>query len=417
MTSIEELNNILSRYPNLSVLGKDNNKFNLSLLRFNELAKFELSEEDIGDYFSINNTIRMERETEIFTTGYYEHAIRLLEDRPTLSNHRLFGIREERKLLLHNQDSTVSIEISPISMKLVLTILEKSPADQLEIFFRRIRPMNIGRTEVKNFIDLFQRFLSIKVSASNSYKYKDDKKHLYAIAESSLFNITYNKGISFEFSKSWQYRLLRLRKKASPEIQFPQRTYNAELLAYYQLAVSSSSVILAYILYYNILEYLFPSSNDAILRKRLTETLIKPDFHYSQPKKLNELVNVVRRFDRKSNEGKMLDTVLEQYFMPDEIVDWVTEYETNEGQHYTSKQKILGLETKLDLNPQGIYSSLSQRIYHVRNVLVHNKEGIKEDEQEKRFIPFSGQDEIIAKELPILIWLAEQLILKTGQTL
>lgn len=48
----------------------------------------------------------------------------------------------------------------------------------------------------------------------------------------------------------------------------------------------------------------------------------------------------------------------------------------------------------------------------IRNALVHNKEG-----EIARFIPYSGQEEALHKEVQILIFIAEQLIIKTGKDL
>ncbi len=46
----------------------------------------------------------------------------------------------------------------------------------------------------------------------------------------------------------------------------------------------------------------------------------------------------------------------------------------------------------------------------IRNALVHHKEG-----EVSRFIPFSGQEAILYREIPLLIYLSEQIIIKTGK--
>ena len=46
----------------------------------------------------------------------------------------------------------------------------------------------------------------------------------------------------------------------------------------------------------------------------------------------------------------------------------------------------------------------------IRNALVHNKEG-----EVGRFVPYTGQEEVLNKEVQILLFIAEQMIIKTGK--
>ena len=91
-------------------------------------------------------------------------------------------------------------------------------------------------------------------------------------------------------------------------------------------------------------------------------------------------------------------------------MNWVGEYETTSGAYFTMPQTIFGQSFTLDLNPDNLASSLAKRIYHTRNALVHSKEG-----ELPRFIPFSGQEGVLSSEIPIMLFLAEQLVLKTGE--
>jgi hypothetical protein len=118
---------------------------------------------------------------------------------------------------------------------------------------------------------------------------------------------------------------------------------------------------------------------------------------------------MVRKFDQKMDEQRMLATVLEQNFMADEISTWVADVESAAGTYFTQPQTIFGQSMTLDTNAEGIYASLAARIYFIRNALVHNKEG-----ESARFTPFSGQEAALFKETPLLIFLAEGLIAKSG---
>ncbi len=92
------------------------------------------------------------------------------------------------------------------------------------------------------------------------------------------------------------------------------------------------------------------------------------------------------------------------------LVTWINDYEAGSVSYFTVPQTIFGQSFTLDLNPDNLAPSLAKRIYHLRNALVHSKEG-----ELPRFIPFSGQEAVLSTEIPIILFLAEQLILKTGE--
>lgn len=106
----------------------------------------------------------------------------------------------------------------------------------------------------------------------------------------------------------------------------------------------------------------------------------------------------------------MLQTVLEQYLERDAVRQWIASYEGNNGPHYTDEHEVFGEALRIDISDNQIFPTIAARVYHIRNALVHNKEG-----EISRFIPFSGQEKILLSEAPLLQLIAEELILKTGK--
>jgi hypothetical protein len=272
---------------------------------------------------------------------------------------------------------------------------------------RRTREREDGGTPLLR--DYFGRVLTVKVKAIGEDRHGVSKNKLRDLAISGLFNISFATGVGLTISTSWERSIYRLGRGRDEEPQFPRRTYNNELTAYYQLALSSDSPILAYLALYKVLEFFFTSASETVLHKRLADKIAHPDFTHKSSGQLRQVVSMVRRFDQKMDERRMLATVLEQNFMADEISTWVADAESAAGAYFTQPQTIFGKSMTLDTNDPGIYTSLAARIYFIRNALVHNKEG-----EIARFTPFSGQEAALFKETPLLIFLAEGLIAKTG---
>ena len=371
----------------------------------------QIKDIDVDDYITNRSNIILEPETAIFMPGYYEQVIDLQGPGPSL--FRLMRNPGD-VITLTNQDASISLELSAISARFLFTLFDKDVFKEtmrqrgslVRMFVERMR--REGQTPTLR--DAFGRILTIRVSTSEESRYRNNRTKLRSIAESSLFNVSYGTGVGLNLSKSWERSYYRLQRRRRQDIQFPRRTYKPDLLAYYQLALPSDSLILAYLALYKILEFFYVSASEKVLHRRLVEELVLPDFSHKKTSKLRELATIVRKFDQRMDEQRMLSTVLQEYFMTDEIVGWVNQYEQGNEQYYTAPQTVLGETLTLDLNPDSVAPSLARRIYHIRNALVHNKEG-----DLPRFIPFSGQEELLSKEIAIVMFLAEQLIIKTGE--
>jgi hypothetical protein len=260
--------------------------------------------------------------------------------------------------------------------------------------------------------EAFQRMYTIRLIGSETLAYRNERIKLRKIAEAVLFNLSFGSGTSLNLKTSWERETYRFAERRNEIVQFPKRTYETDLLSYYHLALSTDSLILRYISLYKILEFFFSSSAEQELHARMTERLISPDFSHSKPEQLRQLTTVVRKHDQRMDEQRMLSTVIERFFPPDEIIAWLNSLDENSRQSYIGATPIFGEICSVDTNPESLASSLAKRIYHIRNVLVHNKEG-----ELPRFIPFSGQEAILLKEMPLLVFLAERVILKTGKDL
>ena len=369
-----------------------------------EFSRYEaqVPEEDLEKYISRKDTIEKDN-TSIFKPGYFEQVIKIQSFSP-MGWRRLFG-RDSNSIEIKNSSDSSKIVISSISYDFIFKFI-----NDREFFRVTRRPMIHNRdSDDIEFRDIFSRYKSIKIIVPEEHKFYNEKSELKNIAEAGLFNISYSKGIGINLSNSWDERTRRPIRRRRESLQFPKRIYNSDLLAYYQLALSSDSPILSYLSLYNVLEHFFLSTTEKELHKRLSDYLVTPDFSHNNSIKLRRLTSLVRKFDQKMGEQKMLRTVLEHYFMVDQIVDWVEKHETEKEEYFTVPQELLGDTYTLDLNSDQIYSSLAKRIYETRNALVHSKDG-----EMPKFIPFSGQEKVISNELPLLFFLAENIIIKDG---
>jgi hypothetical protein len=405
MASLDDLQALLQN-TTMTVSEETQDSFSVSFWDID----FSIPKPELDDFIKIKDVISAEPETSIFYPGHYEH---LIESYSPIPLRRPFR-DDDDNFHLSNQDNSLSLEVSSPSLNFILKILQVT---DFHIIRQRTLMNSMQRERLRgesnpHLREAFRRFSTIKIDAIENSPHFNKKAKLLKVAEASLFHFAYGYGFGYNLSQSWERTIYRLNRRRRDSVQFPRRTYNSDLVSYYQLALSSDSLMLGYLALYKILEYFYLSAAEVELHKRLVEKLIAPEFSHSKVSQLRQLTSIVKKHDQRMDEQRMLSTVIEHYFMPDEIVDWVNEYENSSERYYTTSQTVFGQTHSLDINPDNIAASLAKRIYHIRNAIVHNKEG-----EAPRFIPFSGQERVLSKEIPIVLFLAEQLILKTGEDL
>ncbi len=401
MTTSTDVNTLL-RALNPTEVNSEGDDFAVTIGR----TSIKISGADVDAYLAAKPSLAHPSDTSLSAPGYHEQVVDI-QGRGPLS-WRLF--RESEQISLKHPNNGFEITVGPVSTNLVFSLTD---SDTIAKDLRRavmMRRNPYREQENLNLRDLFSRIISVKIHAPTGHALFNNSRQLRALAEASLYHFAFGYGVSIIPIQSWERSFYALETRKKEVVQFPLRTYNSELVAYYQLALGAESLILSYLALYKILEYFFTSAAEHVLFDRVREQLVAPDFSHLKIGKLRELTKTIRRFDQKMDERKMLQTVLEQYLDKDSVRQWIATYEGNNGPHYTEDREVFGEALRIDTSDNQLFPAISARIYHIRNALVHNKEG-----EISRFIPFSGQEKILLSEAPLLQLIAEELILKTGK--
>jgi hypothetical protein len=407
MAKIAEVRHLLRHVPRATVSRKKDGCYPVSI----HGVTLSLAETVVDQYLSLRNTMKRPYETAIAVPGYYEQAIEFQGRVPIASR-----MMREDELRMENKDKTRTVSVSPVSDLFTLVLLDTETISRdfhrfLSMSRSRLRWLGKrGNGEGGSISALLARIQTVKVSTAVDDALAKSEKRLQALCEAALFHIAYGWGFGISLSTSWEHAYYRFGLRRAESVQFPLRTYKSELLGYYHLAFGSDSLILAYLALYKILEYFFTSASEGLLHSKMAEKLVEPDFSHTKPKKLRELVKTIRAHDSRMDEKRMLTTVLSDFFDPAELRQWITDHDAQHDDYYTTERQVFAEAVRIDTSNDQIFATSAHRIYHIRNALVHHKEG-----EVARFIPFSGQEEILFREIPLLLYIAEQIIVKTGK--
>lgn len=284
---------------------------------------------------------------------------------------------------------------------------------------RNIRGLRTVENEKKSYLfknilmNLF-RAQTVKISSKENL----NKESFNKLSNSFLFSLSYNLNLpimEFRYLKD-QYKPAK--RERSRDINAPRRIYNENLLYYYQQALSTQNPVLQYLSFYQIIEYFYYDVSNEDLVKEVKDTITNPDFSYKKLESIEKVIIKVK--DWKFREKQATRLVLEKFLKLDELKNNLISYDKDYYKLIKSKGVKFAAAQKITESDKGIdVSSLSNRIYKVRNSLIHSKEGslIFTEKERGVYIPFTEHEEELRREIPLMMFVAEQVIINSSKEL
>ena len=201
---------------------------------------------------------------------------------------------------------------------------------------------------------------------------------------------------------------------SSNEFTAPKRIYINELTNQYYMGLSSKLPFVEFICYYHVMEYFFEKVyNDDMIRS-LQDKISSPRFSIKREQDIKDVIKFITKkvHDKNErydiNELEALELVLKKYI---DIVDVQTALPNTAIDYYRTFEVPFSKGDMVDFNDMTnpkLYKKLAARIYKTRNSIIHSKSGEK-----AVYSPFTD-DEALAKEIPLLRYIAEEIIIKTS---
>ena len=263
--------------------------------------------------------------------------------------------------------------------------------------------------------------LSLRIESEE----RKSSKEFENFSSAFLFNITYNtdsaliQQIGFEELLRTS-RISRTNEFNYKELEPPRRFYIPDLIHHYQLAVASENPMLEYISYYHIAEHFFESMFYDDLIEKVRNKITGADFSYKRKSDISSLIKDISKSVKLRdesltfNEQEGLQITLKNFVKIDELKTKVESYKSDLLDYYKLNLVPFSGGAKVDLNSndiQAIYKHLAARIYQTRNSIVHSK-----DSDKSKYTPFKD-DKSLVKEVPLIRFIAEQIIFSTSKVI
>jgi len=265
----------------------------------------------------------------------------------------------------------------------------------------------------------YPRMLSCRIEAQQNHPPQD----LAAHANAYLFQLTYNLNVALVETRSLDEfvrtgRLTSMRRSRSAEVEPPRRTYIRDLTYHYQLGVSAESPVLEFLSFYHVAEHFFEAVFHDDLIDAIRDRITRPDFSTKRKKDVQALIREINKRQRVRDdhitfsEQEALRLTLEKYVPLENVRAKLSAYDKTLLAHVRDSPVSFcdGSAVNLEHHDVGdVFGLLAKRIYRTRNAIVHSKDGDK-----TRFTPFE-HDDILAKEVPLMRFIAEEIIIATSQ--
>lgn len=392
-------------------------------LHFKRFFTYKVSEDELKEYMDYQNKKYNSNSfnTCLIHNHYFEQIISL----PNRID--IFFFQRKNKKIEFTQ-ANIHIEISMASMDFQ-NHHRFSELSSMKYNSSRLR----GLMRENGFINLNQSLyqpLTIKVTHGGKFKTIDEINNLI---ESCLFDYAVQTGIMWELQEILPNHEFRGRKNI-PTDNINScglvKIYNSIVLQYFkQGMLAENNPVYQFLSFYHVLEYFFVIVSDEKLYDNLRSIINQPNFNTIDKKNLDKIIKQTKLHRNMTDETQMLKEVLQKYITDsakEELLEFIQNYPFTD-----SKDKSWLLMNKNDdfgkvfcgekdqyqaikiENKDEILAQCAIRIKIVRNALVHSSD---RHERQERFIPNRTNKLLLEKEIPLVKFLAEQIIIASANT-
>lgn len=243
------------------------------------------------------------------------------------------------------------------------------------------------------------------------------------LANSFLFHAAYNTDAAARIGLESMFRpqaIQRVRRTQTGSLDAPRQTYDADLVHHYLMGVAAEIPLLEYLAYYHIAEHFFEKVFNEDLVNQVRSGITDPSFSARRNKDIQAIIRIVTKVQRQVkdeggvNEQRALQLVLGRYLNVSRLVADLDAYDAALVDYYANNDVPFAGASKVNIrgNDEDVTrGAIAKRIYKVRNALVHAKEG-----ELPKYAPFA-HDEELAREIPLMRFTAEQIVIAQGKVL
>ncbi|MFJ4253705.1 hypothetical protein [Microbacterium sp. NPDC090003] len=252
--------------------------------------------------------------------------------------------------------------------------------------------------------------ITLKVTHSKGAQGPRADRLLADYGEDFLLELDLKYGVGLTMAKTRSARAKGIAAVSSDtEPRFPTLRYSPEASALYWYGASATGFpMLQFLAYYQVLEYFFSSFTRRAVVERLRSRLKDPRFDLRVDTDIDGLIDASRTAHAGlKNELDQLRHTLSDCIAPEAVRAFIRGDDQLSSHFVTPKSKIRGTTAlRLDADDENLLRQLADRVYRVRNRIVHTKAGAEEIGLDL-LLPSSSESDDLWPEIELVRFLAQ----------
>lgn len=193
------------------------------------------------------------------------------------------------------------------------------------------------------------------------------------------------------------------------------------MTTYYYQGVSTDIPFTQYLAFYHVAEFFFQTIAEQDAFQEIEEYITRPSFSPYKKEDIRAFYNRIKKKMREQKEDGLWDEktglllCLKKYVKDlDTLQSTIAEIDPTAIEYYKTEQVSFasdGVKINFADSQEAVYANIRNRIYAVRNAIVHSKEG-----ERLRYEPFRHDKELL-REIPLIRAVAEEIIINSAKKL
>ncbi|MFF1420329.1 hypothetical protein [Streptomyces sp. NPDC058280] len=224
--------------------------------------------------------------------------------------------------------------------------------------------------------DYFLSTMTLKIDFGTALPVEELRAKGKSLGYSFLYELNIRNGVALE-----PIPLAELTRAGGRSVRpdplparFPTMDVQSEVAELFMFAEGArTNPSLAFLAYYQVLEYFFPFAIRRSAIKRVRKEVSDPTFNKQSDPALLRILAIAESATHAS-EAAQIAALISESVRQDVLADFFSE-ESDWGNHFTKSGPISGVEPVNLRNPQKpIFNQVAERVYGIRNRIVHAKD-------------------------------------------
>lgn len=267
------------------------------------------------------------------------------------------------------------------------------------------------------------QYLTLQIMGPKARTHDEAVELLDRVGNAVLFQVDLSRHLFLRLERDWEpLKFPRVFPKHTEVAPLPpvRFEYDSGAMSLYWHGKSASSLpLLQFLAFYQVLEFYFPTYSQMEAQRVLRNSLKDPSFDVSRDADIARLLQVIKTNSRAGTFGSevsQLEATIKHCLSAEGLRSFLIKEDESRYRFYTSEDSKKIVRKKIPVREESAdhRSSVVERIYAIRNRIVHTKSGFEDQEP---LFPFDPETKLLRHDIDLVRFLAQKVLIASSRPL